>query len=276
MACGGRKVDDIGGGVPLITVSIEPLRYITEQIVGNHYRVESFVPDGNSPENYEPTPKQMMRLHQSSLFLMIGELGFERAWREKLEEICRQTMFVKTSSGILHHRNKDQQCHSHHGCGIVDPHVWTSPQNMKLIAQNIFQAVCALDTTHVALYRENLQKLNDDIDRLDKEIHHFTDSIQKRAFLIYHPSLTYFSEEYHLIQLNMEHEGKEPSAKQLSELIATCRQHDVNVIFVQKEFDIQHSRLVANELDAQVVVINPLSYDWKGEMLNIAKTLYAQ
>ena len=45
---------------PVITVSIEPLRYITERIAGDGFRIETFVPKGSSPETYEPTPEQMI------------------------------------------------------------------------------------------------------------------------------------------------------------------------------------------------------------------------
>lgn len=60
---------------PVITVSIEPLRYITERIAGDGFRVETFVPKGSSPETYEPTPEQMMQLGQSLVYFTVGDLG---------------------------------------------------------------------------------------------------------------------------------------------------------------------------------------------------------
>lgn len=245
---------------PVITVSIEPLRYITEQIVGDRFQVMTFVPEGKNPESYDPSPQQIMRLHQSPLFLMIGDLGFERMWSDKISEMLPEINIVKISSV------KDN----------ADPHVWTSPDNMRKIAQNIFQVVCALDSTNITLFSDNLEKVNTDLNQLDKEIRHFTDSIRRRTFLIYHPSLTYFAREYDLTQLNIENGGKEPSVKQLATLIEECKEHQVATVFVQKEFDIQRSQLIADEIKAEVVVIDPLSYDWRGEMLKIAKTLYAQ
>ncbi len=245
---------------PIITVSIEPLRYMTEQIVGDKFQVVTFVPEGKNPESYDPSPKQMMKLSQSPLFLMIGELGFERMWSHKISEMLPDIKIANISPVK----------------GNADPHVWTSPKNMRQIAQNIFQVVCTLDSTNIALYSENLGKINEDMDQLDEEIRHFTDSIRQRTFLIYHPSLTYFAHEYGLTQLNIENEGKEPSVKQLAALIEKCKEHQVATVFVQKEFDVQRSQLIANEINAKVVVIDPLSYDWRGEMLKIAKTLCAQ
>ena len=54
-----------------ITVSIEPLRYFTEQIAGNRYKVVTMVPGGMSPETYEPTAQQMMALNESTLYIKV-------------------------------------------------------------------------------------------------------------------------------------------------------------------------------------------------------------
>ena len=56
-----KKNDD----KPVITVTIEPLRYFTEAIAGDEFTVVSMVPKGSSPETYDPTPQQLVDLAQS-------------------------------------------------------------------------------------------------------------------------------------------------------------------------------------------------------------------
>lgn len=53
-----KKNDD----KPVITVTIEPLRYFTEAIAGDEFTVVSMVPKGSSPETYDPTPQQLVDL----------------------------------------------------------------------------------------------------------------------------------------------------------------------------------------------------------------------
>ena len=120
---------------PVITVSIEPLRYITERITGDGFRVETFVPKGSSPETYEPTPEQMMKLGQSLVYFTVGDLGFERTWTDRLRQMSPEVPFVRTSESIKlieghHHGSSDTPENE------TDPHVWTSPAHMKTIAQN--------------------------------------------------------------------------------------------------------------------------------------------
>ena len=70
---------------PILTVTIEPLRYFTKSIAGDDYEVVSMVPKGSSPESYDPTPQQMVALNRSQAYLRIGYIGFEQAWMEKLK-----------------------------------------------------------------------------------------------------------------------------------------------------------------------------------------------
>ena len=74
------------GDKPVITVTIEPLRYFTEAIAGNNFNVISMVPKGSSPETYDPTPQQLVDLAKSKAYFRIGYIGFEQTWMDKLTD----------------------------------------------------------------------------------------------------------------------------------------------------------------------------------------------
>ena len=57
---------------PTITVTLEPLRYFTSAIAGDKFDVVSMVPEGTSPETYDPTPQQLVSLGKSIAYLRIG------------------------------------------------------------------------------------------------------------------------------------------------------------------------------------------------------------
>ncbi|MBR4922041.1 MAG: zinc ABC transporter substrate-binding protein, partial [Bacteroidaceae bacterium] len=63
---------------PIITVTLEPLRYFTEAIAGDNYQIVSMVPKGSNPESYDPTPQQLVNLSQSQAYFRIGHIGFEQ------------------------------------------------------------------------------------------------------------------------------------------------------------------------------------------------------
>ena len=76
----------VGNDKLTVSVTIEPQRYFVEQIGGDNFKVNTIVPAGTSPETYDPTPSQMVALGKSSLYFMVGYLGFENAWGKTLAE----------------------------------------------------------------------------------------------------------------------------------------------------------------------------------------------
>ena len=257
---------------PILTVTLEPLRYFTEAIAGDNYEVVSMVPKGSSPESYDPTPQQLVNLSKSQAYLRIGYIGFEQAWMKKLEANCPNMKVYNTSKGIDLIRDKGHWHGDHFHEGGVEPHVWNSTQNALIIADNIYQALCELDSTHQEDYQKRLDVLKQTIRQTDANVRTLLENADS-TFLIYHPALSYFARDYGLKQVSIEEGGKEPSPAQLKALIETCRNENVHTIFVQQEFDQRNAQLIANELGVNIVSINPLSYDWVKEMIRIAEAL---
>ena len=257
---------------PILTVTLEPLRYFTEAIAGDNYEVVSMVPKGSSPESYDPTPQQLVNLSKSQAYFRIGYIGFEQAWMKKLEANCPNMKVYDTSKGIDLIRDKGHWHGDHFHEGGVEPHVWNSTQNALIIADNIYQALCELDSTHQEDYQKRLDVLKQTIRQTDANVRTLVENADS-TFLIYHPALSYFARDYGLKQVSIEEGGKEPSPAQLKALIETCRNENVHTIFVQQEFDQKNAQLIANELGVNIVSINPLSYDWVKEMIRIAEAL---
>ena len=257
---------------PILIVTLEPLRYFTEAIAGDNYEVVSMVPKGSSPESYDPTPQQLVNLSKSQAYFRIGYIGFEQAWMKKLEANCPNMKVYDTSKGIDLIRDKGHWHGDHFHEGGVEPHIWNSTQNALIIVDNIYQALCELDTTHQADYKYRLDSLKQSIQQTDAETRRLLENADS-TFLIYHPALSYFARDYGLKQISIEEGGKEPSPAQLKKLIETCRNENVHTIFVQQEFDQRNAQLIAHELGIDIVSINPLSYDWTEEMLRTAKGL---
>lgn len=258
-----------------ITVTLEPLRYFTEAIAGDHFQVVSMVPEGSSPETYDPAPQQLVDLSKSQAYLRIGYIGFEQAWMDKLQTNAPHTKVFDTSRGVELIRGKGHRHGNHYHEGGVEPHIWNSTRNAAVIVENVCAALCELDSTHRTEYRYRTDSLKQVIAQTDKDIRNLLQQADS-AFIIYHPALSYFARDYDLKQISIEEGGKEPSPAQLKHLIETCRNNNVNIIFVQQEFDQHNAQLIADELGIRIVPINPLSYHWQEEMMGIAKSLHKE
>ena len=257
---------------PVITVTLEPLRYFTEAIAGDCFEVVSMVPKGSSPESYDPTPQQLVNLSKSQAYLRIGYIGFEQAWMKKLEANYPTMKVYDTSKGVDLIRAEGHWHGDHYHEGGVEPHIWNSTQNASVIADNIYAALCEMDADHQPEYKQRLDSLKQVIARTDADVRTLLANADS-TFLIYHPALSYFARDYGLHQISIEEGGKEPSPATLKTLIETCRREGAQVIFVQQEFDQRNAQLIADELGIEIVPINPLSHDWAEEIIRVANAL---
>jgi zinc transport system substrate-binding protein len=93
--------------------------------------------------------------------------------------------------------------------------------------------------------------------------------------VIYHPALSYFAEEFNFKQLSVEERGKEPSPAVLKRVIEEAKSAKVKVVFVQKEFNAKYAEQIANEIDARIIEIDLLDYQWEKQMRRISNALTA-
>lgn len=252
---------------PVITVSIEPLRYFTEQIAGDRFDVVTMVPAGSSPETYEPTARQMVELSHSDLYIKVGSLGFEHAWMPRFKANAPHMIVIDSSEGIKPLPTLG---------GTSDPHVWTSPVNAMQMARNIYRSLVMVQARDSLYFRANLDSLCNNIMNTGLNIASRLDTLTHRSFIIYHPALSYFAADYGLYQMAIEEGGREPSASSLQTLIANARRRGTRLMFVQKEFANRNTETVSRVTGAKVVEINPLSYDWQKEMVRITDALCSQ
>ena len=192
-------------------------------------------------------------------------------------------LFFDTSKGIDLILNNNDHGHGnghspHNGHShAVEPHIWNSTANALIIAGNTYKALSQLDKANDAYYMARYDSLCQRIQHTDSLIRQQLSSPEAaKAFMIYHPALSYFARDYGLHQISIEEGGKEPSPAHLKELIDLCRAENVQVIFVQPEFDKRNAETIAQQTGTKVVPINPLSYDWEEEMLNVAQALASQ
>ena len=260
-----------------LTVTIDPQKYFLSTIVGDHFKVECIVPSGSNPESADFTPSQMMELNKSLAYFKIGYMGIENTLIDKVSQTNPTLKIVNCSEGIEilegHDCEGDHHHDHNHGHAGGDPHTWSSVKSARIIAENMYKAVLELDSANVSDYTSNYNKLQAEINQTDSIVKSYLEKAPSKSFIIYHPALTYFAEEYGLTQHSIEYEGKNPSPSQLNELIDKAKKEGVKVVFIQREFDVKNAETVAQAIGAKTVSLNLLSYDWSKEMINIAKAL---
>ena len=170
----------------------------------------------------------------------------------------------------MHHNCSAHGAHKHPAQSI-DPHIWTSPKNVKVIAHNIYDALAKVDAKNIAYYKTNLDTFLASVEDTDAKIKALLPKFG--TFMVFHPSWGYFARAYYLEQIAVEVEGKSPKPRELVELIKKAKEKKVTAIFTQPEFSDASAKIIANELNIPVVKVSPLAPNWSENLINIAKTI---
>jgi zinc transport system substrate-binding protein len=256
-----------------VFVSITPQKYFVQQIGKELVDVQIMVPPGASPATYEPKPRQMADLSKAKIYFAVG-VPYEKAWLLKIAAANPKMNVVHTDHGIKklamtsHHHDGEKD--DHHDHGGLDPHIWLSPQLVKVQAHTILAALIEIDPTHQSVYQTNFKEFTARIDQLDADLKKIFVGKKGLQFMVFHPSWGYFAKAYGLTQVPIEIEGKEPKPAQLGELIRHARKDGIKVVFVQPQFSTKSARLVAHEIGGQVVPADPLAEEWMANLRAVA------
>ena len=271
-----RTAAPIDGRRLSVVVSIAPQQYLVERIGGPYVDVSVMVPAGADAHTFEPRPEQMRLVSRAAAYFSIG-VEFESAWLPKIVEANRGMVLVDTVAGI---EKMPLVAHDDHGAegegehelekGAPDPHVWLSPELVKVQSQAIFQALAQLDPAHKDAYQANLDGFIADINQLESDIRAALSGLKSPRFLVFHPAWGYFARDFGLEQIPVEVGGQEPSAQELAHLISKAREEGIQVVFAQPEFSTQAAETIAREIGGEVLLISPLAPDWLANMRAVA------
>jgi len=96
--------------------------------------------------------------------------------------------------------------------------------------------------------------------------------LKNKTFIVYHPALGYFADDYGLTMLSLEEEGKDATAKDFEQKISEAKKQGIKVIFYQAEIDSKQSKAFAEELNGSAEQISPLAPDYIGNLRKTADT----
>jgi zinc transport system substrate-binding protein len=223
-----------------ISVTILPQKGIVEAIGGNKVNVNVMVPPGNSPATYSANFKQLKELKNSQIYFTIG-VPFDKKYTNKIQQINSDIKIIDFAKFIKKDKN---------------PHIWLSPALLMLEAKTVLDILITNDPDNKNLYLENYKKFINKLANLETK---GLKEIKQKAFLTFHPSFYYFAKDFHIKQLAIQKEGKNPSFSYLAKIIKLAKKENIKTVIISPEFPTKYAKIVANKINAKVVVISPLN-----------------
>ena len=256
-------------------VSIMPQKFFAEKIGGDLVNVSVLVPSGTSPENFDPSPKQIVQMGSSDVYFTI-DIPFENIFLDKLKAGKKKLVIADCDTDVPKLRNQEHEEHEHenehghHHHGEFDPHIWTDPELIKIIAKNMADTFSSIDPAHAAVYAANLESFKREMDNLKSELDQRLTPYRGRIFYVYHSAYTYFAQRFGLVQKSIETGEKEPTPAKLRELVNQANQDKVKTIFIQPEFPASGAKRVAEAIGGRTETISVLEYDVPANMRKTA------
>ncbi|MDR2425738.1 MAG: metal ABC transporter substrate-binding protein [Endomicrobium sp.] len=192
--------------INVTTVIFAPYDF-ARQIAGDKANVSMLLPPASESHSFEPSPKDIIKIQNSSVFIYVG--GESDEWVSGiLESIDTSKMKIITLidcvdkfeeeivEGMQEEEEKEEGGEEE---AEYDEHVWTSPKNVKLIVQKIASALSEADPANAAYYNQNAEKYISELDLLDGEFQNVVNKAKRKTIVFADRfPFRYFTEAYGL------------------------------------------------------------------------------
>ena len=257
LGCTTQKTTDIDNRL-VIYATVMPQKEMIEAVGGDKVNVNIIVPQGGDPHTADLKSSQLTDLSKAKMYVMVGSgIEFEVKSMDKIRDLNKNMLIVDSSKGIelIAMAEGEEDVHE----GGKDPHIWTSLRNGKIMVQNIYEGLIAVDPNNKDYYLKNRDDYIKKLDEADQYITNELKDITNRSFMIFHPSWGYFSKEYNLNQIAIEVEGKEPTLQSLSHTIEEAKKDNIKTIFIAPGFSSKAAEILTKELGGKTEVIDALA-----------------
>ena len=142
-------------------------------------------------------------------------------------------------------KEDDHEGHHHE----QDPHIWLSPANAVIMAENICRGLCSQYPEHVQLFEENLNVLKLELEALGTYGQKELQTLACRDLITFHDGFSYFADAFdlHILRAVEEESGSEASAKELIHLIEEVQFHDLPAIFTENSGSVSAAGIISRE-----------------------------
>ncbi len=256
-----------------VVATVPDLAFLAKQIGGERVQVRALARGGQDLHAVPARPTFLLRISRADLFLELG-LDAEHAWVPPLIYACRNKKvrpggigFVNCSAGIrpleVPRSLSREQAGDLHPMG--NPHYNLDPENMRIVARNIFLGLCRVDPAGKNAYQKGLAALMKRFDVKEKEWFRMARDLKGLAVVTYHLSWSYFARRFGIrVAGTIEPKpGIEPTPSHLAELLETMKRERVKVIIREPYYSEKIPCWLARKTGAVVVTL-PNTAGWDG------------
>lgn len=245
-----------------VAASFYPIYEFAKAVGGDKVDVINLVPPGVEPHDWEPKASHMKTLNQADLFLYNG-IGMEHWVAKTLKSLDNKSVVaLETAKGFTLIKGQvidDGHGHGKKGEEVMDPHIWLDPQGVIHQVKAIRDALSQIDAANKATYAANAEAFIAQLNALDAEFKAGLGSCKSKEFFTTHAAFGYLANRYGLEQhaiMGLTPDA-EPKPRTIKRIVEEAKEHNVTYIFFETLVSDKVAGVVAKEIGAQTLVLNP-------------------
>lgn len=261
----------------LVYTSNYSLYDFTKNILGEKGQVIN-ITENSGFHGWEPTAKDIADLSKSDLFIYYGEdtegwvtsLLSDNTLGNNLFSPTKGVEFLSASYDHDHEEEMVEVLDHDHDHGGIDPHIWLSIDNAKIISENITNELSRLFPKHSDYFQENFSTYKGKLEKLDQKYTEKLANKKRDTIIVSHEAYGNLAKDYGFKQLGIEgiNAQGEPSLKQINEIITKAKDLDARVIFYEDSISPKISEMISQEIGGELLRLNPLETLSKEEIEN--------
>jgi zinc transport system substrate-binding protein len=228
-----------------VATTIYPIYDMVKNIGGDKINLHQIIPFGQEPHSFEPTPKDIIQISNSQIFIYTG-LGVD-LWATNLGDIAKKgDKFINLSSVS----NIDGN----------NPHFWLSVENMRKMADEITQRLIKFDEKNRVFYKNSLIAYTEKLDKMDEKFKEGLKNCKLDTIVVNHNAFSYLAKSYNFKSFSIMgiSPDNKPSAKTIADIIDLVREQKMTTIFFEELASDSVISSISQETGAKVDSLSPL------------------
>lgn len=247
-----------------VVTTTTDLRSLTEAVGGDLIVAVNLVPASMDAEDYQPKPKDVLRLKNAQMLVRVGldhDLWVDRllvqAGKRELGRGGPGYVDASFAIAVLELRGMSVGPGDGHAHGSGNPHYWLDPKNAEIITGTILEALARIDPANAARYEANRLAF---LSRLQAKLAEWEERLaplKATPIVAYHNSWPYFARRFRLdfVGFIETKPGVPPSPAHLAGIVKTMRERGVRIVVREPHEPERDVAFVAGKAGASIVTL---------------------
>jgi ABC-type Zn uptake system ZnuABC Zn-binding protein ZnuA len=232
---------------------------IAQNVAGDRLRVESMMPFGVDPHDFEPAPSDVRKVAECQVLIVNGG-GLEAFQERLLKNAGGEHLVIDASKGLTSRNAREGEvAETSDAPDRGDPHFWLDPNNVMRYVENIRDGLIRADPDGKVVYARNAETYTSELKKLDAWIKEQAARVpaERRVLVTSHDCFGYFADRYGFKIIGTiipsVSTDAQPSARQIAELVDRIRALHAPAVFVEAQTNTQLAEQVGRETGVKVV-----------------------